>query len=105
MVTPTHSKAATPAAHAGSENDIIEDMLSLVLAMAPGFTAELAKQADKQIRAKWAGDRPYIARRSGEGSSERNAQIKADYLRGERIALLERRYKVSRSRLWQIIKS
>lgn len=105
MVTKPDSKAAAPTAHPGSEHDIIEDMLSLVVSMAPGFTAELAKRADKQIRDKWAGDRPYIAKRSGEGSSQRNSQIKADYLKGERIALLERRYKISRARIWQIIKS
>lgn len=108
MVTKTDSKTTAAAAATpikGSEHDIIEDILSLVVAMAPGFTEELAKRADKQIRDKWAGDRPYIAKRSGEGSSQRNAQIKADYLKGERIGLLERRYKISRARIWQIIKS
>ena len=101
----THGTAATAAEFQACENDIIHDILATVIAMAPDFSAAIAKQVDKQVRAKWAGDRPYIASRAGEGSSQRNAQIKADYLRGERIALLERRYKVSRSRLWQIIKS
>ena len=105
MVTQTDSKTQTAAAPLPSEHDIIDDILATVIAMAPGFSAAIAKQVDKQVRDKWAGDRPYIAKRSGQGSSQRNAQIKADYLKGERIALLERRYKVSRSRLWQIIKS
>lgn len=105
MVTKPDSKPHTAAAHLGNENDIIDDLLAHVVAMAPGFSAELAKRVDKAVRDKWAGDRPYIAKRSGEGSSQRNAQIKTDYLGGERIALLERRYKISRARIWQIIKS
>ena len=107
MVTKSESKAAPAAAATpinGSEHDIIDDLLAHVIALSPGFSAAIAKQVDKAVREGWAGDRPYIAKRSGEGSSQRNALIKADYLKGERMALLERRYKLSRSRLWEIIK-
>lgn len=105
MVTKSDSKPAAAGDFLPSENDIIHDVLAAVIAMAPEFSAALAKRVDKEVRSKWAGDRPYIASRAGEGSSQRNAQIKADYLKGERIALLERRYKLKRSRIWEIIKS
>ena len=88
-----------------NENDIIDDILRRVIAMAPGFSAALAMQIDKEARAKWGGDRPYIGIRSGAGTSSRNAAIKRDYLAGERILLLERRYKLSNTRIWEIIKS
>ena len=88
-----------------NENDIIDDILRRVIAMAPGFSAALAAQVDKQAREQWGGDRPYISIRRGAGSSSRNAAIKRDYLAGEHIPLLERRYSLGRSRLWEIIKS
>lgn len=95
----------TEEAYKPNEHDIIDDLLRIVLSMAPGFTAALAAQVDKEARARWGGDRPYIGTRSGRGSSARNANIKRDYLAGEHFHLLERRYGLSRSRLWEIIKS
>lgn len=88
-----------------SDNDIIDDILSRVIAMAPGFSATLARQISHDAREQWGGDRTYIARNSGQGRSERNDAIKRDYLKGEHIHLLQRRYQLSRARLWQIIKS
>ena len=89
-----------------NENDIIDDILRRVISMAPGFSAALAKQVDKEARAQWGGDRPYISLRRGGGTSARNASIKRDYWQnGEHIPLLERRYSLSKTRLWEIIKS
>lgn len=91
----------TPAHNA---DDIVQDMLALVLSLAPGFTQALADQVDAEVRQRWGGDRPYIARRRGEGHSTRNQQIKADYLRGERVSYLSRHYKLSERRVLQILK-
>lgn len=97
---------ATQRQYVPNENDIIDDILRRVIAMAPSFSESLAEQIDKQARAHWGGDRPYIASRSGAGTSARNAAIKRDYWQGgERIPLLERRYGLSKSRLWEIIKA
>lgn len=99
---PTATPATQPEA---CENDIIEDIFAAVIAMAPQFRAELEKiKHDK--REQWAGDRPYIARRAGDSNSPRNEAIRRDYWQnGERIPLLERRYGLSKARLWQIIKA
>lgn len=95
-----------PPPYTPNPNDIIDDILRMVVAMAPGFSAALAAQVEKQARNQWGGDRPYIGKRSGSGTSTRNASIKRDYWQcGERIALLERRYGLSKARLWEIIKS
>jgi Mor family transcriptional regulator len=108
MVTKSHSKprpAAEQPAEVTHENDIIEDIFAAVIAMAPQFQAELEKIKHAK-REMWAGDRPYIAHRAGDGTSSRNLAIKRDYWQhGERIPLLERRYGLSKARLWQIIKS
>ncbi|MDO9277138.1 MAG: hypothetical protein Q7U05_01065 [Polaromonas sp.] len=87
-----------------SDSDIIDDLLARVIALAPGFSAALAAQVNREIRDRWACERPYISRRAGEGRSTRNEQIKRDYLAGERMALLERRYQLKSTRLWEIIK-
>lgn len=106
------TKTAAPAApqppqqHRPPHNpdDIVQDMLSLVISLAPAFTQALADQVDAEVRQRWGGDRPYIARRRGEGNSDRNTRIKSDYLRGERVSYLSRHYKLSERRILQILK-
>jgi Mor family transcriptional regulator len=84
-------------------DDIVCDILRRVVALSPAFTAALAAQVDRQVREHWGGDRPYIARRAGEGTSSRNAAIRRDHRNGERIGLLCRRYGLSRQRIYQIL--
>lgn len=88
---------------AQAHDDFVVDVLAIVSSVVT-VTPEQAAAAEAEVRARWGGDRPYIARRAGEGQSARNEQIRRDYLRGERLALLERRYALSQRRLWQIIK-
>ena len=87
----------------GAGDDIVADILQRVVAITPGFTAALAAQVDRDVRDLWGGDRPYIARRAGEGSSQRNAAIRRDWRAGERIGLLVRKYGLSRQRIHQIL--
>ena len=107
----TATPKATPQSSEGvppfepSDNDIIDDILARVIALTPGFSAAIARQVASEAREQWGGDRPYVARKVGEGYSSRNESIKKDYLAGEHIHLLERRYGLKRSRLWEIIKS
>jgi Mor family transcriptional regulator len=84
-------------------DDFVCDVLALVLELAPGITGEQAAQVDAALRERWGGDRPYIAKRQGEGRSDRNAAIRRDYQRGESIALLCRRYQVSRVTVWRVL--
>ena len=86
-------------------DDFVCDVLRLVRQLIPKITDELAAQADAALRERWGGDRPYIARRLGQGRSERNERIRRDYLAGERFELLERRYGITSRRILQIIKA
>ena len=82
------------------------DILRRVLALSPEFRAALMlplAQIDREVRDHWGGDRAYIARRAGEGSSARNDAIRRDHQRGERTGLLCRRYQLSRQRIHQIL--
>ena len=87
----------------GASDDIVADILRRVMALSPAFTAALAARVDREVRDHWGNDRPYIARRSGDGSSARNEAIRRDYRNGERMGLLRRRYGLSRQRIHQII--
>lgn len=87
--------------------DIVDDVLRRVIEMAPGFSAALAAQIANEVRHEWAGEKThicFIARRDAEVRSQRNEAIVRDYLQGERIALLERRYQLTGRRILQIIK-
>lgn len=86
-----------------ASDDIVSDILRRVATLTPGFTAALAAQLDRDIRAHWGRDRCYIARRAGEGTSTRNAAIRRDHRNGERIGLLCRRYGLTRQRIHQIL--
>ena len=107
MTNQTRPKAKVPAPRMPwddcSDNDIVSDILKRVVALAPSFSAELAVRIDREVREHWGGDRPYIARRAGEGTSARNDAIRRDHQAGERMGLLCRRYGLSRQRIHQIL--
>ena len=85
-------------------DDFVDDVLRVVGTLVPDMTPEQSKAAAAAVRDRWGGDRPYIARRAGEGYSSRNEQIRRDYLRGERFEFLERRYQLSKRQLIRIVK-
>jgi Mor family transcriptional regulator len=92
-----------------NRNDIVLDILGRVqeaLAAAKGeLTSELVKSVEAGVRADWGGDRVFIAKRRGEGHSTRNSRIFRDYLSGERVKLLSRRYELSERQVLRIIKA
>ena len=98
---PAHAQPPMP--WDGADDDIVADILRRVAALTPGFSAALALQVDRDVRAMWGRDRCYIARRAGEGTSQRNAAIRRDHRNGERIGLLCRRYQLTRQRIHQIL--
>lgn len=86
-------------------DDVVEYMFRCLLAMSPQFSDAVRQSAERHVREMFGGSRVYIARRGGDGTAERNAAIVRDYLKGERLSFLERRYQLSQRRILQIIKS
>ncbi len=96
-------------------DDILGDMAQHVASalcqafdLPPEQVAQVVKRVEKGRRQEWAGDYArvcYIAHRDDEVRSDRNEQIVRDYLYGERVSLLSRRYGLSERRIWQIIHS
>jgi Mor family transcriptional regulator len=102
-IRPSHPPDEEP--YIAEPNDIIGDVLRIVISMAPEFSHALARQIDAQARAAWGGDKIYIDKHSADSYSSRNAAIVRDYLAGERIAYLERKYGLSRAHIHRILKS
>lgn len=92
-----------------NQNDIVLDILARLqeaLTAAKGeLTPELVKTVESDIRAEWGGDRVYILKRRSEGHANRNSRIQRDYLNGERVKLLSRRYGLAERQVLRIVKS
>lgn len=86
-------------------DDIVQYTLACVMALAPRTSAALQAAVDCQVRDAFGGDEVWIADGAAQLRKERDNKIKRDYLAGERIELLERRYKLGRRRIFQIIKT
>lgn len=83
----------------------------LILAMreagiGPDIAGPIAERWLASVLANWRGERPYIG---GHGQAERersrrDAAIVRDWRAGERAATLVRRYGISRTRLYEILR-
>jgi Mor family transcriptional regulator len=85
-------------------SDILEDLRQRLVSI--GFVDPQIDKIVMDIRRDWAGERPYIGARfeADKKLSERNRSIIRDFKDGESVAFLTRRYKLSKQRIWQIIK-
>ena len=86
--------------------DFIKDILQRLAQMLPAetLTESISRDFEQAIRNYYGGDRLYIAKNEGD-ASERNEAICRDWLNGERIPLIARRYGISRSWVWKIVKN
>ena len=85
--------------------DFLSDVLHRILEHVE-LAPDKASRIEQEGRRDWGGERPYIAK-SGEQSrderSRRNAWICECYRRGERVALLARRFGVGERAIRKII--
>lgn len=89
-------------------DDIVADVLQRVAETVGGIAPALLLKVEEQVRRDWGGERPYIVKSGETGRLERarrEAAILADYQRGERPALLARRWGVSVRHVHRIIKA
>ena len=87
--------------------DILREILDRV-SNVDGVSNNLLEQIEQDVRRDLGGDRYYLAKageKTHDEASIRNRAIKTDYRHGESVALLERRYKLSRRRIYQILNS
>lgn len=93
-----------------AEESIIDDVLAAMIdAAAPDVRPKLtavAHRVSQQKHQEWLGERVYVSgarKAASEAISNRNAAIRRDHQRGERVPLLMRRYGLSRRRIEQIL--
>lgn len=102
MVTKTLQRQSNPDLLSKVEfcDDPVEYALRCVLAMAPRLDEAVLRAVEEHVRHVF-GETPESRRRLYD---QRNAAIRRDYLMGERIKLLSRRYGVSERQVIRIVK-
>lgn len=70
-----------------------------------GFTEDVARSVEAQIRREYGGDSPYIAKTSEDQklqTSRRNSSVICDMNNGERVPLVASRHNISRKMVYKI---
>ena len=109
--TTRSAQAAAPLFHgqstsnnaATNQDDFVSWFVAAAQEECPEMTDEQAARLASRACETWGGDRPYIAKRQGEGRSDRNAAIRRDFQRGESVAFLSRRYGLSRMQIYRLL--
>jgi Mor family transcriptional regulator len=87
-------------------NDLVSDILERIAEKHAKLPPKVARQIESDIRRDWGGERHYIAKLGESGRavlSERDALIREQARRGERVKLLARRWGLSEKRVRQIL--
>lgn len=83
--------------------DIIRDILDRVFL---GDASRSKEEIERELRKDYGGERVYVSKTGDQEHAEvsrRNAAIRADWLRGERMELLVRRYRITSRRIYKIV--
>jgi Mor family transcriptional regulator len=83
-------------------DDVVEYTLRCVLALAPTLSEAVVRAADEHVRELFGGDEVWVGKR--KDLATRNASIMRDYLAGERVGLLSRRYGISERHVIRVVK-
>lgn len=86
------------------EPDIVTIMLQRVIAMAPGFTAALARQVEQELRAEYGGMRVRIPKYGKRLTPEQRQAAFQDGLTGMPTHEVTAKHKISRATLYREMK-
>jgi Mor family transcriptional regulator len=90
------------------DRDFVRDVLQRVLVVARGdggLTADAVRHVEKEVRADWGGDMPYIAKGRADCIAERNDKIMAVWDSGQRdIRELALRFALSPKQIYRIVR-
>lgn len=101
----TRADAAQRLAAVPVTDDVVAYTLACLLALAPRTSAAMVQTVERQVRDVFGGDEVWVASAAAQLRADRDQKIRRDYLAGERLELLQRRYSLSKRRLLQIVKS
>lgn len=83
--------------------DIIRDVLQRVETEL-GVDPDRLQPIENSVRHEWGRDTCYIATMEGQRIAQRNRALIRDYMRGERVPLLARRYEISPRQVYRILR-
>lgn len=87
-----------------NENDPIDQLFAAILKLSPKFSAAVLRQAEAEVRAKFGGERHYIAKRKKHPSESQKAEIFKDGVSGADTKVVCEKYQIDRATLYRHLK-
>lgn len=85
--------------------DVVAYTLQCVLAMAPGFSAALAKQIEDRVKSEFGGRRLFLPKGAKRLTSVQRQEVFKDGLTSMPDEEIIEKHQVSKTTLWRIMKS
>lgn len=86
------------------EPDVVAYTLQMVIAMAPGFSAALARQVEERVKADYGGRRVFVPKGAKRLTPEQRAAVYQDGLSAMPTEDIEARHNVSRATIYRVMK-
>lgn len=87
-----------------NENDPIDQLFAVILKLSPKFSAAVLKQAEAEVRAKFGGERHYIAKRKKHPSESQKAEIFKDGVSSMTTEEVCEKHQITRGTLYRHLK-
>lgn len=84
--------------------DIVEVILQRVIAMAPGFSAALARQIEAEVKAQYGGQRLFVPKGAKRLTAVQRQAVYQDGLTNMPTAEITAKHKISRATLYREMK-
>jgi Mor family transcriptional regulator len=85
--------------------DVVAYTLQCVIAMAPNFSAALAKQIEERVKAEYGGRRLFLPKGAKRLTPEQRQEIFKDGITNISDEAIIQKHQISKTTLWRIMKS
>lgn len=85
--------------------DVVAYTLQCVIAMAPGFSAALAKQIEERVKAEYGGRRLFLPKGPKRLTPEQRQEVFKDGITAMPEEAITKKHQISKTTLWRIMKS
>lgn len=88
-----------------SDPDVVAYTMQMVIAMAPAFSASLARQIEERVKAEFGGRRLYLPKGAKRLTPDQQAQVFQDGLSKMSNDEIIDKHRISRSTLYRVMKN
>lgn len=85
--------------------DVVAYTLQCVIAMAPGFSAALAKQIEERVKGEYGGRRLFLPKGAKRLTPEQRQAVFKDGITAMPEEAITQKHHISKTTLWRIMKS